>query len=37
VLDAAPESEAAEAIAALASALQATRRGSIRKPLTVLA
>jgi len=36
VLEAAPGSEAAEAIAALASALQGTRRGSIRKSLTVL-
>jgi ATP-binding protein involved in chromosome partitioning len=37
VLEAAPQSEAAGAISALAVALQGTRRGSIRKPLTVLA
>jgi ATP-binding protein involved in chromosome partitioning len=36
VLEAAPESEAAVAIAALAEAVAATRAGAIRKPLTVL-
>jgi len=36
VLEAAPDSEAAAAIAALAERLQKTRQGTIRKPLTVL-
>jgi ATP-binding protein involved in chromosome partitioning len=36
VFEAAPESEAAHAIAALAERLQAARPGQIRKPLTVL-
>ena len=36
VLETAPESEAAVAIAALAEAVAATRAGAIRKPLTVL-
>jgi ATP-binding protein involved in chromosome partitioning len=36
VLEAAPESEAAEAIVALALAVQGTKRGGIKKPLTVL-
>lgn len=36
VLEAAPESEAAQALAALADAVAATRQGAIRKPLTVL-
>jgi ATP-binding protein involved in chromosome partitioning len=36
VLEAAPESEAALAIAAIAEAVQRARPGSIRKPLTVL-
>jgi ATP-binding protein involved in chromosome partitioning len=36
VLEAAPESEAAAAIAALAETVQRARPGSIRKPLTVL-
>ena len=36
VLEAAPDSEATAAIVALAERLQATRRGTIRKPLTVL-
>ena len=37
VLEAAPASEAAVAIGAVAERIQALRRGSIRKPLTVLA
>jgi Flp pilus assembly CpaE family ATPase len=36
VLEIAPESEGAQAIAALAEAVVATRGGTIRKPLTVL-
>ena len=36
VLEVAPESEAAEAISALADAVAASRAGTIRKPLTVL-
>ncbi|HXG76365.1 MAG TPA: Mrp/NBP35 family ATP-binding protein [Gaiellaceae bacterium] len=36
VQEAAPESEAARAVAALAEAVAATRAGAIRKPLTVL-
>jgi len=36
VLEAAPESEASEAIRALAEAIQARRQGQIRKALTVL-
>jgi hypothetical protein len=36
VLEVAPESEVAQAIAALAEAVAATRGGTIRKPLTVL-
>jgi ATP-binding protein involved in chromosome partitioning len=36
VLEAAPASEAARAILALAEAVVATRAGAIRKPLTVL-
>jgi ATP-binding protein involved in chromosome partitioning len=36
VLEAAPDSEAAVALAALADAVAATRAGAIRKPLTVL-
>ncbi len=36
VLEVAPESEAAQAIAALAEAVAVTRAGTIRKPLTVL-
>jgi ATP-binding protein involved in chromosome partitioning len=36
VLEAAPESEAAQAIAGIAEALQRARPGAIRKPLTVL-
>jgi ATP-binding protein involved in chromosome partitioning len=36
VLEAAPSSEAAAAITALAERLQGLRRGAIRKPLTVL-
>ena len=36
VLEAAPESEAAQAIASLAEAVAGTRAGAIRKPLTVL-
>jgi hypothetical protein len=36
VLEAAPESEAAAAITAIAEAVQRSRPGAIRKPLTVL-
>jgi len=36
VFEVAPDSEAAEAISALASSVAASRAGSIRKPLTVL-
>jgi ATP-binding protein involved in chromosome partitioning len=36
VLEAAPESESARAISALAEAVAASRAGTIRKPLTVL-
>jgi ATP-binding protein involved in chromosome partitioning len=36
VLEAAPDSAAAGAVTALAAAVQGTRRGAIRKPLTVL-
>jgi hypothetical protein len=36
VAEIAPSSEAAEAIAALAESVAATRAGTIRKPLTVL-
>ena len=36
ILEAAPEAEAAAAIAALAGGIQRTRRGTIRKSLTVL-
>ena len=36
VLEAAPDSEAAQAIAELAEAVAASRAGTIRKPLTVL-
>jgi Flp pilus assembly CpaE family ATPase len=36
ILEAAPDAEATAAIVALAERLQKTRRGSIRKPLTVL-
>ena len=36
ILEAAPDAEATAAIVALAERIQKTRRGSIRKPLTVL-
>ena len=36
ILEAAPEAEATVAIVALADRIQRTRRGTIRKPLTVL-
>ena len=36
VLEAAPEAEATAALVALAERVQATRQGTIRKPLTVL-
>ena len=36
VLEAAPDAEATAALVALAERVQATRRGTIRKPLTVL-
>jgi ATP-binding protein involved in chromosome partitioning len=36
VLETAPDSEAAQALTALAEALAGTRAGTIRKPLTVL-